>query len=48
VLVSLTPCTRQDGTIADRFALRGDDDGGLDMLYAQGGLCVLELQRLSR
>ena len=34
--------------MVDRFALRADADGGLDMLYAQGGLCVLELQRLQR
>jgi hypothetical protein len=48
VLVSLTPCTSQAGTITDRFALLGDDAGSLDMLYAQGDQCVLELQRLQR
>jgi hypothetical protein len=46
VVVSLTPCGSQTGTIVDRFGLRGDDDGSLDLLYARGGLCVLELERL--
>jgi hypothetical protein len=46
VIVSLTPCTSQAGTITDRFALRGDDAGTLEMLYAQGDQCVLNLERL--
>ena len=46
VVVSLTPCTSQAGTIVDRFGLRADDQGGLELVHAQGGLCVLELERL--
>jgi hypothetical protein len=48
VLVSLTPCTSQAGTIVDRFALRGEDDGSLDLVYAGAAMCVLELERLQR
>ena len=46
MIVSLTPCTSQAGTITDRFALRADDAGGLEMLYARGDQCVLNLERL--
>jgi hypothetical protein len=46
VLVSLTPCTSQAGTIVDRFGLRGEADGSLDLLYAEKAMCVLELGRL--
>jgi hypothetical protein len=48
VLVSLTPCTSQAGTIVDRFGLRGEADGSLELVYAEKAMCVLELGRLQR
>jgi hypothetical protein len=48
VMVSLTPCASQAGNPVDRFALRSESDGSLELVYARGAMCVLELGRLQR
>jgi Bacterial Ig domain/Bacterial Ig-like domain len=44
VSVGLARCDDAGGDVVDRFDLRADDSGRLDMTYAGAGLCVAELR----
>jgi hypothetical protein len=45
VSVGLAPCDGANGDVVDRFDLRADDRGRLDMTYAGKALCVVQLRR---
>ena len=45
VRVGLTPCGNSGGDVVDRFDMTADDRGRLDMTYAGGDLCIVELRR---
>jgi hypothetical protein len=42
--VGLAACDDADGSVVDRFDIDADDRGGLDLVYAGKGLCVVELR----
>jgi hypothetical protein len=42
--VGLAACDDAEGSVVDRFDMDADDRGGLDLVYAGKGLCVVELR----